>query len=693
MISNRRQILPLLVVALLFTSLFVFTPVKAEASLSLDLSGKIDNFSFASVNGSAEYNLSIMNNGDVNFDDVIVDVSFDNETWNPLNVTFTVSEMSTEGSATFGSLAQGESAEAQISVLVGEYYEFLFPEVPMTLTVNADGQYYSVEAIVVVTNWVAENFPSQPPVNSFSKSGPSHNYEIIVRNIAVSRNTTDNSTSPMAIDDVITIRDSSSLGSWFVTSDNKEWNNMSESGTLNGMEAGASYKFIVNLNLTGNLRAGDRLFVMEASSTTPSSGGGGGGPGGGGPGGGGPGGGGGGGDNTYLQTNGLISFTVTVSPFYGVGLTGGGHRTVDVSEGKASAQWSVDINNLGNTPDTFELIWDVSGVPSGWQLSSLPGTSGLLDWESNSEIDIYLDVAADALVTQSASFSLTAKSLGSGSVVSSQSFSVSVVQHYGFSISVDSEANSKSPGKKADFRFNITNKGNGDDTFTIVIDGSPLWDPNLTHNSITLGPGASSPFIASAVVPADKGCSTNGCDKASFQVFVSSSDNQTVLNQTVSVSTVQVYDLSLSYLKPSDGKVTVTQEAAIQVQLNVTNLGNGPDLVSFSMENAPSWAKLTTTEPIVIGRSMSFKLNIDLSPNTAALSGRDYTFQIKAVSFDGSEFRSDDLTVQIDVKETEGEEVETEKLEEADDEGLPGFSIFTSLLAFTFILFTRRKNL
>jgi hypothetical protein len=48
------------------------------------------------------------------------------------------------------------------------------------------------------------------------------------------------------------------------------------------------------------------------------------------------------------------------------------------------------------------------------------------------------------------------------------------------------------------------------------------------------------------------------------------------------------------------------------------------------------------------------------------------------------------MTAEIEVKETEGEEVVEEKVETEDDS--PGFGVFASLLAFAFVVFNRRKD-
>ena len=108
------------------------------------------------------------------------------------------------------------------------------------------------------------------------------------------------------------------------------------------------------------------------------------------------------------------------------------------------------------------------------------------------------------------------------------------------------------------------------------------------------------------------------------------------------------------------------------------------------MTNAPSWASLGA-ETLDIGRDQTIAIVVTLSPDTAALSGRDYTFQVVATSGDGSsEWTSPDMTAEIEVKDTEGEEVEEEVVEEEDDS--PGFGIVASLLAFAFVVLNRRKD-
>jgi hypothetical protein len=360
---------------------------------------------------------------------------------------------------------------------------------------------------------------------------------------------------------------------------------------------------------------------------------------------------------------------------------------VDLSEGSAISTWNVAVNNLGNTKDTFSITWDNTGVPAGWTLSSTPDTSGEIDWQTSSTFDMSLTVPADALAGTSASFSMTATSSNSDDETASQSFVATVDQHYGVSLSVDSDSKSKAPGGVVDFIFNVTNTGNGEDTFGIMVDGPALWTPTASQSNITISAVSSGQFTVSVTIPDDKDA---GAESGDIIVTVSSSDGESAANHNVSVSTSQVYDISMGHVSGSDGTVTVTQETQLQLRLNVTNNGNGVDTVTFTMENQPPWAALGS-DSIQIGRGQTIAIVITLSPDTAALSGRDYIFQVVATSADGSETTSPDLTAQIEVKETGGEEVVTEELDE-DDEGLPGFSMFVSLLALTIVVLSRRKD-
>jgi hypothetical protein len=660
--SNRRQILSFVAILMMAASAFAFTPsARAEASLDTSLEGFYNEYSFASVNGTAEYNVTFTNNGDVDFETVSITASFQDTSWKIENVTFSTSEESNNGTLSLP-LAAGGLAQVHVSVFVGYGAKIDFAQVPLTLGINTDdGTESSIVAIICVTNWIAyeSNYPSSAELNTYNK-GDSYNYNLTVKNIAVTMNM-DNTTSPMDINDNIQLQ-YSSLSGWSITCTNESWHPF-YGGQLEGMLADEVKTWEITVNLTGNVQAGEDILNFEASSTNP--------------------------DDPfsmpYYQPYGLTVIPVSAAEWYGVGVSGAGMRNADVSEGSAIQTWSVGVSNFGNTADTFDLTWNLGNIPAGWAISATPTTSGAIGWQGSSNFDVSLTVPANALSGSSASFLMTATSSSSSIETSSQTFEVVVDQHYGVSMEVDTESKNGAPGSNVEFSFNLTNTGNGEDTFDIIVEGPGMWSPMSSVPSLMVDAVSSGQFLVSVMVPTTMTANSNSGD---ITITVTSSDNETTLNSTISVVASQVFAINIAYGTGSDGTVTISEDTSLQIKLNITNNGNGIDTLSLELVNAPDWATLGA-ETLIVG-TMPVPLVITLSPDTAAVSGRDYTFQVVATSLDGTEWISPDLTADIEAKTTDSTDVVEEVLEEEDDS--PGFGILASFLAFTFVIYGRRKD-
>ena len=659
--SNSRQILSFVVILMMVVSAFAFIPsVKGEASLNTTLEGYYNQYSFASVNGTAEYDITLVNDGDVDFDTVSLTASFQDESWLGQNVTF--SNASDSNNETFSlSLVSGALSQVHVSVHVGNGVKIDFAEVPLNININADGTESNIIAIVCVTNWVAyeSNFPSSAQLETFNQ-GDNFSYSLTVMNIAVTMNE-DGSTLPTDINDDIQLQ-YSSLSGWSVTSADESWHPF-YGGQLEGMLASEVKTWEITVELTGNVKAGEDILNFQAASTDPEY----------------PFG------MPYFQPSVLTVIPVNAAEWYGVGVSGAGMRNADVSEGDSIQTWTVAVNNFGNTADTFGLTWDLANIPAGWTISATPSTSGLIGWQGASNFDVSLTVPAHALAGSSASFSMTATSESSSTETATQTFEVIVDQHYGVSMAVDSESKAGAPGSTVEFSFNVTNGGNGQDNFDVTVQGPSMWSPMASTGTLTVDAVSAGQFLISVVVPTTMTANSNSGD---ITVTVISSDNETTANSTVSVVASQVFDITIDYGTGSDGTVTVSQDTSLQMKLNITNNGNGIDTLTLELVNAPGWATLGA-DTLVVG-TIPVPLVILLSPDTAALSGRDYTFQVVATSLDGTEWTSPDMTAEIEAKETDSTEVEEEVIEEEDDS--PGFGILASLLAFTFVIYGRRKD-
>ena len=667
-----RQFLPIFAISLLLASALVFVPVSAASSMNIDVEGDHNEYSFASVNGTASFVMTLQNDGDVDFDSVIIAASFDDPTWNDFvddNVTFTYSGSNATGSIDLGTLAAGALAQVSVDVVVGygakvDMSNFVY----MNLDVTADGQDYEVsDTVIVVSNWKAyqSEFPSSPVENTYD-IGTNFSYQIMVENIAVEK-LPGGGTQAVDIMDSITVQ-FGGLGGWTIYSDDPAWDSF-QGGVLQGLTAGQTYTWDIRVELSSKVKAGSADLDFQAFSVDP--------------------------DDPfgfpYYQPFGMISIPVSASEMFGIKLDGAGSRDVDLSAGASVADWTVRVNNLGNTDDDFTINWDAAGIPSGWNLNvdtSGPMVTDSISWSGFYQFEVVLSVPSDALADTTATFSMSAFSNGDSTQTATQDFTATVSQHHGVSLSVDSESKENSPGQAVDFIFNITNTGNGQDTFSITVEGPAVWNPVLSQDNISVDAVSGSQFTLTVSIPSDKDAGANSGD---IVVTVLSSDDESTANSTVSVTTSQVYDIGLGYVSGSNGTATVTQETQILLKLNVTNNGNGIDTLALAMTNAPSWASLGA-ETMQIGRGQTQAITITLSPDAAALSGRDYTFQVVVTSADGSEYTSPDFSANIEVKETTGGgEVEVEDIESDEDGSTPGFGLMASLLALTTLVVLRRR--
>ena len=664
-----RQFLPLFAIALLLASAIVFVPVSASSSMNIVVEADHNEYSFASVNGTASFVVTLTNDGDSDFDSVMMDASFNDESWMMDNVTFTYSGSNSTGSIDLGSLASSAIAQVTVDVVVGfgakvDMSKFVY----MDLGVTADGQDFDVsDTVIVVSNWVAyqADFPASPAVNTYD-IGSNYTYQIMVENIAVEK-LPGGGTQAVDIMDSITVQ-FGGLGGWTISSEDPAWDSF-QGGVLNGLSAGQTYTWDIRVELSSKVKAGSADLDFQAFSVDPND----------------PFG------FPYYQPFGMISIPVSASEMFGIKIDGAGSRTVDLSAGASIADWTVRVTNLGNTDDDFTINWDSQGVPSGWNLNvdtSGPMVTDSISWNGFYEFDVVLSVPSDALAGSTATFSMSAASNGDSTQTASQEFTAVVDQHYGVTLSVDSDSKQSKPGEDVDFIFNITNTGNGQDNYILSVSGPAVWNPVLSQNVSSISAVSVSQFTMTVSIPSDRDA---GASSGDIVVTVVSSDGLSTANSTVSVMSSQVYDIGLDHVSGSDGVVSVTQETQILLKLNITNNGNGIDTLNLTMTNAPSWASLGA-DTMQIGRGQTQALTITLSPDAAALSGRDYTFQVVVTSADGSEYTSPDFTANIEVKETSGGgEVEVEEIESDDDSSTPGFGLIASLLALTTLVVLRRR--
>ena len=571
------------------------------------------------------------------------------------------------------SAGAGESITACVSASPAEGGAGIGKSGELTVTVTSveDSTGSAMAFTISVTNWYAS---SADEAQSYAE-GDTNQYTISVKNIKV-----DESGDGVAIDDAISILLSTATPGWDVDSDDPAWDKNFSTATVNYIAAGSSYDLELDIQLVGEIvpassYVGNSFIVFTVQ------------------------------DGTFYT---LVSLEASVADNFSVNVTGSGNYDSDsgCSDQPDATGWTPTVKNFGNTMDSFAITFDTSdAVGAGWTVDGATGgNTGMLNpkFEHDEstgagmhDMNIGLHIPAGLSAGTMHGFTMTVTSDTDSSVTQTQSFSATVTQCYGLTMTVDKASDSANPGNSADFTISITNNGNGDDTVSLATMGASEWSPTLAESELTIASGATATTLLSVTVPSDA-----SANAASGSVMVhaysegcgdDTTDCEYGQDVSVSVTANQVYGLTASYYSNETDVVkdtaSVQEGMQVQMKFTVTNNGNGNDEIALSLANAPAWVTLGQATALA-GPDQTMTLTVDVAAPASDARG-DHKFQITATSADGTTTSTTgDLTVTVTEKVDDTGGPTTDKLDEDDS---PGFGIISAIAALGAVLLIRRR--
>jgi uncharacterized membrane protein len=661
--ENSKNVRGVLAIAMLMlAAAFVVPNASADYMLYAGGEGDNDMTSFGPAGGEARYYAGAMNAGDEDYTGVNISASFDDESWTADMVYFDNMDGSNgNGTIDLGSMAAGEFLVAAIVVSIPESAEN-GDSVTFTVTFVADqdsgGAQDSamVEFTLVVTDWVAfsedevQSYEEGDPEEDCAASASCNIYTITIMNL-----------NEADITNEITIGFAGADEGWLVAGD--DWDEMNRTATIFGMAGGDAYDISLEISLAGvnvpaSSDAGNATIAFQAMD-----------------------------DSGYVQQF-FILLEATVADFHEVTATGSGSKDVAADGGEVS--WDVTIKNMGNTGDNFDFSFNTADADAaGWSTTGTDSDStGYLDWKGSGEASehnftVTMTVPAGLGAGTSHGFTMSVSS-SSGATAAEQAFSATVAQAYGLSLTSSANEATKAPGETAEFSFTITNDGNGEDSYAVVVGGPSAYSPASDAAEVTVAAGTTGQFVVSAMVPADKQAHSQSGD---ITVTVTSEDGATTASGTVSVTTAQ--DFALAF----DGgakTASVAQDASVSVVFNLTNSGNGPETVTFALDGAPVFATLSETSGVV-GPGQTITVTATITPTADDATGSS-SFTVTATGGSGTAVSSGTLTVDVTEKSTGGGDPGTVDIGGDEDEGwLPGFGLLAVLSALGAALLLRRR--
>jgi PGF-CTERM protein len=656
----------------LIASVLVMPNVSAtDGDIQTSITGDDGLTSYASSFGHATFTAAISSASGDGHTNVIVSASFpDGSGW--AADAATISDCSgdgTTGSNNTGDLAAGATNTVCISVSVEASGSEIGDDVEMTVSVTSDEDTTgtSTNVAIKISDWRAF---SNDGVQSYAE-GDVNTYTLSIENIKLDVNGVG-----VAIDDPTYVTLSNADEGWNIDSDNSAWDKLQLTATINYIAANGTFDLVLDIQLVGG--------IVPASSYINSN------------------------SNIVFSVNddagvySLVTLEAIVADNFALNSVGSGNEYVDngCGDDTATLGWTPAIHNFGNTLDSFSVTFDTSDA-ADWTVDGATNfnTGNLLPKfeEGSHSFNVGLHVPGGLAAGTSHSFSMTITSDNDGGVTQTQTFSATVNQCYGLTMTVDKASDSANPGSQADFTISVTNGGNGDDTVSLSTMGASEWSPALSESELILESGATSTALLSVTVPEDA-----SANAASGSVMVhaysegcgdDTTDCEYGQDISVSVAANQVYSISVGYYSNETDVVkntaSVQEGMSVQMKFALTNDGNGNDEVTLSLANAPSWVVLSQTEALVGPGQAPMTLNIDVAAPSSDARG-DHTFQVVATSADGTTTSTTgDLTVTVTEKTTDGTGPTTDKVDEDDS---PGFGILSVVAALGAVLLLRRRS-
>jgi hypothetical protein len=189
----------------------------------------------------------------------------------------------------------------------------------------------------------------------------------------------------------------------------------------------------------------------------------------------------------------LIGVSTNTGPLYGVALSPDMTRSAVPGE---VVSYPVQISNMGNTADTFDL----SASNYAWE-TSLSASSVSLEPAAMATVTVTVTVPTDALNGESDEVGLTAVSLGDPSQTATATLTTNVAIVYGLLLNSTPEAQNGTPGETITYTVQISNAGNFTDTFSLSYSGGDVGMPTLSSDSVTLAKDETAVFTLSHTIP------------------------------------------------------------------------------------------------------------------------------------------------------------------------------------------------
>jgi serine protease AprX len=278
----------------------------------------------------------------------------------------------------------------------------------------------------------------------------------------------------------------------------------------------------------------------------------------------------------------------------------------------------VNILNTGNVPDTFTL--STEGIPVGWDVT-LEQPDITLGVERTGTIMMRVMPPTAAKAGERYGLNVRVTSVGNSTYTSDLASQSAVGQVHGLDSELSKQGSSVLPGNSVVHEINVTNTGNGEDSYSLDVHNLPEgWNASFSEDDVTLEDNVTKTVTLELKSPDEALSGTIA--ELDITVTDSVGESKTIKART-QVRKTTAMDATMWAAD------TVRPGQRVVYWIEIQNLGNGNDNFFYDDVVPKDWHS-TIPIPEVLGLDAfeSFNVTGELYCPAKARSG-DYTFTVQ----------------------------------------------------------------
>lgn len=310
----------------------------------------------------------------------------------------------------------------------------------------------------------------------------------------------------------------------------------------------------------------------------------------------------------------------------GYGVSGNVKESIKDGLPGYDVEFMLEVKNEGNVPDLF--ILSRSEPPSGWS-ARLDVTFLDINPGGTKTALLTISVPEGLMAWEAAFVNVTAVSQGNETHQVVLRTQTNVAEVFSLTLGMDVRSIDAAPGEDVTFEYTITNDGNAGDTYrtTYWQQSGPSKGVEFALNRTTFATPIGETVAGSITVTldADMVADLPAGEKIIFILKVTSAKNTNV-SSSVTGSVVLQQLRAIVITPPSEEEVPVMPGEDVSLTFDITNEGNGEDLVTPSSDVPDGW-EWRTLEPSIFlmpGETKTVQMWVTVSI-TASSGSHDVT--------------------------------------------------------------------